>query len=152
MSWTFNLRQGVKFHDGTPFNAQAVCFNFNRWYNFTGAAQSPAASYYYDLVFGGYKTGPKAKTAVFQSCRAVGANVAVIKLQRPFGPFLGALTLIPFGINSPTAMKKYGADKGTLSADGVFVPGGTYSTQHPTGTGPYKFDSWRVGDKLDDHP
>ena len=147
-TWTFNLRQGVKFHDGTPFNAQAVCFNFNRWYNFTGAAQSPSASYYYDLVFAGYKTGPKAKNAVFQSCRAVGANVAVIKLQRPFGPFLGALTLIPFGINSPTAMKKYGADKGTLSADGVFVPGGTYSTQHPTGTGPYKFDSWRVGDKL----
>ena len=32
-TWTFNLRTGVKFHDGTPFNAKAVCFNFNRWYN-----------------------------------------------------------------------------------------------------------------------
>jgi peptide/nickel transport system substrate-binding protein len=147
-TWTFTLRQGVSFHDGTPFNAQAVCFNFDRWYNFTGAAQSPSASYYYDLVFAGYKTGPKAKNAVYQSCRAVGSNVAVIKLKRPFGPFLGALTLIPFGINSPTAMKQYGADKGTLSKDGVFVPGGTYSTQHPTGTGPFKFDSWRIGDKL----
>src|SRR5437667_12108373 len=30
--WTFSLRHGVKFHDGTPFNAKAVCFNFNRWY------------------------------------------------------------------------------------------------------------------------
>src|SRR3954466_9666322 len=31
--WTFALRKGVKFHDGTPFNAASVCFNFNRWYN-----------------------------------------------------------------------------------------------------------------------
>ena len=41
--WTFTLRNGVKFHDGTPFNAAAVCANFNRWYNFTGALQSSDA-------------------------------------------------------------------------------------------------------------
>src|SRR5881275_563130 len=28
--WTFTLRHGVTFHDGTAFNAQAVCYNFNR--------------------------------------------------------------------------------------------------------------------------
>src|ERR1051325_2343193 len=37
--WTFNLRHGVKFQDGTAFNAKAVCFNFNRWFNFPGAFQ-----------------------------------------------------------------------------------------------------------------
>jgi peptide/nickel transport system substrate-binding protein len=31
LSYTFNLRKGVKFHDGTPFNADAVVFNFDRW-------------------------------------------------------------------------------------------------------------------------
>ena len=45
-SWTFALRQGVKFQDGTTFNAAAVCFNFNRWYNFPGPLQSDAVSYY----------------------------------------------------------------------------------------------------------
>src|ERR1700730_11053213 len=37
-SWTFHLRKGVKFHDGTSFNAAAVCFNFDRWFNMKGAA------------------------------------------------------------------------------------------------------------------
>src|SRR3712207_1428811 len=36
LEYTFNLQQGVQFHDGTEFNAEAVCFNFDRWYNFEG--------------------------------------------------------------------------------------------------------------------
>lgn len=147
-TWTFKLRRGVSFTDGTPFNAKAVCYNFNRWYNYTGALASSSVSYYYNLVFSGFKTGPTAKNAIYQSCAAKGSYTAIIKLKKPFGPFLGALTLLPFGIGSPTAMKKYGANDGTLSKDGVFVPNGTYSTRHPTGTGPYKLDSWKVGDKL----
>jgi peptide/nickel transport system substrate-binding protein len=147
-TWTFTLRQGVKFTDGTPFNAKAVCFNFDRWYNYTGPLQSDSVSYYYNLVFGGFKTGPNASKALYASCAAKGQNTAVIKLRRPFGPFLGALTLIPFAIASPAALQKYKANAGTLSKDGVFVPQGTYSTQHPTGTGPYKLESWKVGDKL----
>ena len=41
--WTFTLRDDVTFHDGTDFNAEAVCANFERWYNFEGLATSPSA-------------------------------------------------------------------------------------------------------------
>jgi peptide/nickel transport system substrate-binding protein len=147
-AWTFTLRRGVSFTDGTPFNARAVCYNFDRWYNYTGPLQNSSVSYYYNLVFAGFKTGPTASNALYQSCTAKGSGTAIIRLKKPFGPFLGALTLIPFAIQSPTALKRYGANNGTLSKDGVFVPSGTYATQHPTGTGPYKLESWTVGDKL----
>jgi peptide/nickel transport system substrate-binding protein len=45
-TWAFWLRTGVKFHDGTPWNAAAACYNFNRWYNWTGPFQDPSSTYY----------------------------------------------------------------------------------------------------------
>ncbi|HXV33944.1 MAG TPA: ABC transporter substrate-binding protein, partial [Gaiellaceae bacterium] len=54
LEYTFALRDGVTFHDGEPFNAEAVCYNFDRWYNFTGPLQNPSASYYWQTVFGGF--------------------------------------------------------------------------------------------------
>jgi peptide/nickel transport system substrate-binding protein len=53
-----------------------------------------------------------------------------------------------FSMQSPTAMKKYGADQGTLSG-GTFRATGTYAFQHPTGTGPFKFSSWTIGQKVE---
>ena len=153
-TWTFTLRSGVKFHDGTTFDAKAVCANFDRWYNFTGALQSDAASYYYNVVFGGFrkpeKGAPGPKEALYKSCAAPNPTTAVINLRRVFGPFVGAMTLAPFSIQSPAALKQYGADKGKLTADGVFVPLGTYGTPggQAVGTGPFKLESWKTGDKL----
>ena len=150
--WTFNLRTGVNFHDGTPFNAQAVCANFNRWYNFPPAFQPDSVAYYYFTVFNGYakpgKGMPGPKDALYQSCRAVNSSTAQINLRRPSAAFISALSLPSFSIQSPTALEQYGANKGTLSKDGVLRPAGTYATEHPTGTGPFKFVSWKIGDKL----
>ena len=33
---------------------EAVCANFDRWYNFAGPLQNPSASYYWQVVFGGF--------------------------------------------------------------------------------------------------
>ena len=74
-TWTFKLRKNVTFHDGTPFNAKAVCANFDRWYNFTGALQSDAASYYYNVVFGGFKKpkgSPGPAQGLYKNCQAKG--------------------------------------------------------------------------------
>ncbi len=155
LTWTFKLRKNVRFHDGTAFDAKAVCANFDRWYNFTGALQSSSASYYYNVVFGGFKKpekgSPGPAKALYRNCVAKDASTAVINLKRRFAPFLGAMTLGPFAMQSPTAMKQYGADKGKLTADGVFVPGGTYGAPggQAVGTGPFTLSSWRTGDKLE---
>lgn len=150
--WTFTLRSGVKFSDGTAMDAAAVCYNFNRWYNFTGSFQNPSATYYWQTVFGGFKTyDPKSgapKGSLFSSCTATGSSTVTIALTAPSAAFLGALSLPSFFIGSPTAMQKYGADQGSVDSDGVFHPTGTYATEHPTGTGPFMLQSWTRGDKL----
>jgi peptide/nickel transport system substrate-binding protein len=148
--WTFKLRHGVKFQDGTPFNAAAVCFNFSRWYNFTGSFQNPDATYYWQTVFGGFRNPePGSPTSsLYKGCKAVGQFTVRLYLQAPRADFLGALALTNFAIASPTALKKYGADQGSVDSSGVFHPTGSYGTQHPVGTGPFQFVSWRVGDKL----
>ena len=154
-TWTFKLRRNVRFHDGTSFDASAVCANFNRWYNFRGALQSDSASYYYNVIFGGFahpeKGAPGPGKALYRNCQAKDANTAVINIKRRFAPFAAAMTLTPFAMQSPTAMTKYGADKGKLTSDGVFVPLGTYGAPggQAVGTGPFKLESWKIGDKLE---
>ena len=150
--WTFNLRRGVQFHDGTPFNAQAVCANFDRWYNFTSPFASDATSYYYYTVFTGYKKKAAGldNKPLYRSCRAPNQSTAVVTLRRANAAFLGALSLTSFHIQSPTAMTRYGANKGRLSSDGVFTPTGEYGVPggQAVGTGPFKLESWTIGDRL----
>jgi peptide/nickel transport system substrate-binding protein len=152
LTYTFKLREGVKFHDGTAFNAAAVCTNFDRWYNFTGSFQNPSASYYWQTVFGGFaKTDPDSGApaeSYYQSCNAVDDGTVEIKLTKPSSAILGALSLSSFAIASPKALEEFGADEGTVDDEGVFRPTGTFGTEHPIGTGPFKFDSWTRGDRL----
>jgi peptide/nickel transport system substrate-binding protein len=152
-AWTFHLRQGVKFHDGTPFNADAVCANFERWFNFEGSFQNASATYYWQYGFGGGFKNPEKgaigpEDSLYKSCEAPDDATAVINLTRPSATILQAMTLGPLSIQSPTAMEKYGANEGEVDADGIFHPTGTYGTEHPTGTGPFKFESWTREDRL----
>ena len=137
-SFTFTLREGVKFSDGTDFNAEAVCANFDRWYNWTGVNQSENISYYYGKLFRGFKTG---KTGgIYDSCTAVSPTEVTIKLNRPFAAFVDAMTLPAFSMQSPTALKQYNADDTSGTADDPRFS--AYATEHPTGTGPFVFEKW----------
>ena len=141
MTWTFTLRQGVKFHDGTDFNADAVCKNFQRWYNQTGAGQNQALSYYWIENFGGFADGKA--PSLFQSCEAPDPATATIRLTRPTAKFPDILGLSSFSIQSPTAMEKYQANNVRAQGDSFVYP--EYAQKHPTGTGPFKFVSYDQG-------
>jgi peptide/nickel transport system substrate-binding protein len=146
LSYTFNLQEGVTFHDGEEFNAEAVCFNFDRWYNFKGSLQNPAASYYWQTVFGGFSDG---KTdSLFESCEAEEELVVTLNLTKPSSSILAALALTNFTFASPAALEEFEADEGRVDAEGIFSPAGTYATEHPTGTGPFQFEEWQRGDRL----
>ncbi len=95
LDWTFNLRDDVTFHDGEPFNAEAVCFNFERWYNFSGVLQSPAVSYYWGTVMGGFANNedPTLGESLYTGCEATDDTTAVITLSRPSSAFLSAMAM-----------------------------------------------------------
>jgi peptide/nickel transport system substrate-binding protein len=139
--FTFTLRTGVKFTDGTPFNAAAVCANFDRWFNMPGAAAQSQMIYYGD-VFGGFAKNAidSAGEPYYKSCAAQGDSTAVVTLNKYKGALPAALTLPAFSMVSPAALKKYKADVVTQSGDSF-----TYSelaTKFPVGTGPFKFQSY----------
>jgi peptide/nickel transport system substrate-binding protein len=153
LEWTFNLREGVNFHDGEPFNAAAVCFNFERWYNFPASFQNANASYYWQFGFGGGFADPIEGAAgpedsIYKSCEAVDDLTVTLVLTRPSAAFLPALSLPSLAFHSPKALQEFGADEGEVDEEGVFRPTGTYGTEHPTGTGAFMFESWVRGDRL----
>jgi peptide/nickel transport system substrate-binding protein len=116
--WVFKLRQGIRFHDDTVFNAQAVVFNFQRWMDIDNPYHNGSFSYW-NSTFGGFPGFVKSVTAI--------SDYSVeIKLSRPYAPFLNALAMPVFGISSPSNIMKYGRD--------VY--------EHPVGTGPFVFARW----------
>ncbi|MGH9280596.1 MAG: ABC transporter substrate-binding protein, partial [Acidimicrobiales bacterium] len=148
--WSFELEHGVRFHDGAPFDAAAVCANFERWYHFSGVLQAPFVSGVWQGVFGGFATRDLPTTppeSLYQSCAAPAGDQAVITLSRPSGAFLSALASPPFSIASPDALKRYEADKVSGAADAPRFEG-TFGTEHPIGTGPFKLERWTPKDRL----
>ncbi len=92
MTWTFFLRKGVKFHDGTPFHAESVKVFIERM---IGPEKPSRAGLYVPFV---------------NSVEIVDDFTIKIHLKTPFAFFLNNLAHSASGIISPTALKTYGKD------------------------------------------
>jgi len=110
--YTFHLREGVKFSDGSAFDAEAVELNFDRYMN----EESPV----YNVETAAQM---KALIAPIDSYRAVDPMTFEIKLKEPFGSFLLYLKHRQFGIASPKSVTEHGAgmEGEYLSGTGPFV-------------------------------
>ncbi len=139
LTYTFKVRQGVKFHDGTDVDAAAVKYNYDRWLAFPKELQD--YSYYAGAVFGGYGAGSN-----IASTDAPDASTFVITLKSPVSTFLLQQTLTPFTISSPTALKAGKADNTVTDVTQIpYAQGGSGAM---IGTGPFKFTSWTIGDNV----
>jgi len=118
--YTFNLRSGIKFHDGSDFNADAVKFNFDRMLN-------------KDHPY--HNTGPFPLSFFFSAIKSVdvvNANTVKFTLNEPYAPFLSNLAYPTGLIVSPAGVKKHGKDFG----------------RNPSGTGPFKFNEWKSNERV----
>nr|WP_307097820.1 ABC transporter substrate-binding protein [Arthrobacter sp. V1I9] len=139
-TYTFKLRSGVTFQDGTPFNADAVCANFNRWFAFSAELRRKAPGSSFKGVFKAHSD--EAALSIFKSCTAPTADTVQIDLTQRFTAFLQALTLPAFAIASPAALAAGKADVLDRTRGGQALS--AYGA-HPVGTGPFSLKSWDEG-------
>ena len=114
LQWTFKLRKGVVFQDGTPFNAEAVKYTFDR-------INDPATA-----------SPRKSSAAMVKEVKVVDEHTVLFVTTAPFSPFLAQLSAYNLAILNPVEAKKWGKK---------------YS-EHPSGTGPFKLESWSPGERM----
>ena len=120
LAWTFRLRKGVAFHDGSPMNAQAAATSIMRQVD-------PAHPFHAPGMF-----TAKSLFEHVAGCDALDETTLRIRLQRPSASLLYSLTASQAPIISPLALATWGAEVAS----------------HPVGTGPFKFVEWRRGDSI----
>ncbi|MFQ5895644.1 MAG: ABC transporter substrate-binding protein, partial [Nitrospinota bacterium] len=133
LRYTFHLRRGVRFHDGSPFDADAVVFSLGRqmarpklrWHGKPLSLPRPAGAYQY--------WASMAMDEIVDRVEALGRHRVRITLKRREAPFLANLAMQFASIVSPRAALRWGED----------------FSQHPVGTGPFRFVRWVKDDLIE---
>jgi peptide/nickel transport system substrate-binding protein len=118
--WLFHLREGVRFHDGTVFDADAVVFSLER-------QRDPHHPFHFQAF-----TYWESAFRNIQEVTAVDRHTVRIRIDRPFAPFLANLAMWPASIVSPTAMRRLGRSFAT----------------HPVGTGAFRLTRWEKSERI----
>jgi len=117
LEYTFDLREGVKFADGTPFNATAVKVSFER---LIGIGQQS-----HNFV-------------AIKDVEAIGPYTVKFTLEYPFAPFLNALATMQASITNPKALETHKTADDPWAMD--------WFHDWTNGTGPYRMKEWRKGE------
>lgn len=118
LEWTVKIRKGIKFDDGTPLDAKAVKFSFDRV-----------------LKIG---KGPADNLGAIKTVDGVDDHTVKITLKSPFGPFLQTLATDAASIVNPNVMKQ--------EKNGDLAQG--WLAQNMDGSGPFKMTEWSRGERF----
>ncbi len=117
-AYTFHLRRGVTFHDGTPFDAAAVAVNFER-------QRKPLEGQQFEFWQSFFEP-------VVDAVTVIDPQTVRVTLKEHDATFLSNLAMFSMGMVSPASLARYGADV----------------SRHPVGTGPFRFVKWEPNQKI----
>jgi glutathione transport system substrate-binding protein len=120
LTYTFHLRKGIKFSDGTDFNSAAIKANYDRTTNADNKLRQRKT-----FIVANQDGTERARVANIET---PDDYTIVFTLSEAWAPFINRLT--QFCIISPAALEQYGND----------------IMYHPTGTGPFVLEEWTEGD------
>jgi peptide/nickel transport system substrate-binding protein/oligopeptide transport system substrate-binding protein len=127
-TYTFHLRSGVEFSDGTPMTASDFTFSIDRVVNPKTA--SPGAYLFSDIV--GAAQYAAGKSAAISGIETPDATTIIVNLMKP-QPYFPNILAMPYArVMSPAQVAKWGSS----------------ISQHPLGTGPFELQSWASGGNM----
>ena len=140
LGYRFALRPNVLFHDGTAFDAEAVCTNFQRWYTFPPKTRGDGSAIMFKQVFRGFSDD--SDYSIYKGCTVDGPLKVTLDLKVRLTGFLQALTAPAFAISSPKALQA-----GTANILDREFSGNKISrySEHALGTGPFTFTTASPG-------
>jgi ABC-type transport system substrate-binding protein len=125
LTYTFRLRRDVRFSNGRKVTAQDVRYSFERV--LTPATKAPL-TWVLDKIEGAHDF-LNGGTPHISGIRVVNDHTLVLRLEKPFGPFLSLLAMTTAYVVPPEEVARLGQDFGT----------------HPVGSGPYTLSEWKHG-------